>query len=685
MSWDRIGTLSEAASKAMEYPIVHDYGVSLGYASYGWSRYDFENRARFTTETDHVNAAVGQCIAKHAVGYPMASWQILRKTASGKDEPNPNHPLLATLARPNPIMAWPDLARIITVYRCVGGNAYLHIVRSRAGDAVELWPYHDGHITPVPGGPLWIQHYLFHRPDGTQTPIEREDIIHLKWPVVSAAEPWKGVSPLVQIAREADSDNEMTRIVYTYLKNDATPRGALIDAKGTIASPQQRASLMQQWHAEQGGENRGRMPVLTGFTFQRFALDFKELDLSSIRAVPEARIAGAFLTDVIHAGLTAGMVASTYDNRRGAREFFFEDALVPMWQADAETMTQLLMPSDATHYIWPYTRDVPALRKDLNAAVSRAVLAFEKGILRRNEARAILDLDPVTDEEDVWFAEIGGAAPRPDEPEPTLVDDEEPVPDEELPDKGFKNDAEAKAVAYWKSYDTPAEKFSAQLAAALAKPIAAIEREVLKSVGSKSRGRKDDERFDLFDTDDAEDALAAASRVLLKSYVDSVFEQAVTEVGENWRTIRSQFDEAIGRTLKGSTEKITTAVGTIKDDLQTLLRDNSDLPADELTQLVKEKFSFYSEAGAARIARTTATYATGSSQREAWGELDVEYSWLSQRDGATRDSHRSADGQRPDKEGYFKVGGDRMRHPGAGSIAKENVNCRCVLRGTIRE
>jgi hypothetical protein len=62
--------------------------------------------------------------------------------------------------------------------------------------------------------------------------------------------------------------------------------------------------------------------------------------------------------------------------------------------------------------------------------------------------------------------------------------------------------------------------------------------------------------------------------------------------------------------------------------------------------------------------------------------LILEKEWISQRDGVVRDTHRLADGQRVQKNGYFNVGGYNMLYPAdssGGAPGKEIINCRCSI------
>lgn len=56
--------------------------------------------------------------------------------------------------------------------------------------------------------------------------------------------------------------------------------------------------------------------------------------------------------------------------------------------------------------------------------------------------------------------------------------------------------------------------------------------------------------------------------------------------------------------------------------------------------------------------------------------------WVSQQDGAVREDHRRADGQRRSVNGTFDVGGHRLRFPGEPVGPPEIwINCRCLLAG----
>lgn len=73
---------------------------------------------------------------------------------------------------------------------------------------------------------------------------------------------------------------------------------------------------------------------------------------------------------------------------------------------------------------------------------------------------------------------------------------------------------------------------------------------------------------------------------------------------------------------------------------------------------------------------------------EAGIEKDLVKHWLSSRDDAVRESHQEA--ERVYESGIdikknFVVGSDNMDAPCNGSVAEENINCRCGLYYSKKE
>lgn len=333
------------------------------------------------------NAAVFACLEVLAFAFPEAQLRIYDGDSEDA-QPLPNHPLRKLLNRPNPRMGEAELLLITIVYAAIGGNAYWHKVRGRAGQVVELWPYHAGQMRAVPGGPTWILRYEYDNGDGIWQPIPVEDIVHFKWPSPDPEQPWQAQPPLAAAGREVDTDNEITRYLFALLKNDAVPRLALkLPAGEGLKDPEIRR-MKQQWRERYGGDNRGDIAILEqGAEIQRVGLDLAELTFDALHRIPETRIAAVLRVPAILAGLAAGLERSTFANFKEARQLFAEGTLIPLWRLFASEIASDLGPEFRAPDVRFDISRVQALQEDTTARWKRALDAFQRGILKRNEAR----------------------------------------------------------------------------------------------------------------------------------------------------------------------------------------------------------------------------------------------------------------------------------------------------------
>jgi len=183
---------------------------------------------------------------------------------------------------------------------------------------------------------------------------------------------------------------------------------------------------------------------------------------------------------------------------------------------------------------------------------------------------------------------------------------------------------------------------------------------------------------ELFDDEEWARKLEEATGETLTALQKAALLESLRAIGENMDSLPSNFSDVLKTELRNSTEKITESIGTIRKEVQDILGNNTDASASELRELLTKKFDTLKQSRAETIARTSANHTTNAAQSKTWGAYEIEVVWLTQRDGDVRDSHLKADGQKRGEDGLFQVGADSMPYPCAGSIAAENVNCRCM-------
>jgi HK97 family phage portal protein len=378
--------LARRQAKAAELPFIPSWIKT------SWLDPSFD---RLTREGYKANAAVYGCISALTFAFPEAPLVVSQLAG----DPLPRHPLQLLLQRPNPLLSEAELALIVATYLSIGGNCYLHKIRSGAGLPVELWPYHAGQMRPVPSPTAWVDAYEYTDGSGVWHRVPAADIVHLRWPSVDPEQPWLALPPLRAVAREVDTDTEATRYLYALLVNDAMPRAAITLPPGVTLTDAQFARLQQQWQSRHGGDNRGRAAFLEGgATVERLALSMEELAFDALRRVPETRIAMAFRVPAIIAGLNAGLEKATYANFAEARRMFVENTLVPLWRLIADTIEQDLGAEFGGNLLVRHDLGrVGALQENEDAKYTRVLGAWESGLITRNEGRQALGLPRVED------------------------------------------------------------------------------------------------------------------------------------------------------------------------------------------------------------------------------------------------------------------------------------------------
>lgn len=357
---------------------------------------------RLAAEGFRANSVVFACASTLAFSFAEPKLMTWAQGDKGR-QMLPKHPATQLLQRPNNRMGHADLLRHVMLYTSIGGNCYIHKVRSQAKRVVELWPYNDGVITPIQGHGPWVDHYEYEDVTGETKDIPIEDIIHIQW-IPDPLYPWKGLSPIIACAREVDTDNEATRYLFALLKNDAIPRLAISRDKDTLPlTPDEFQRQKQQWADRQGGENRGGVALLEpGMSIQIVGLDLQQLAFEALRRVPEARLTAAMRVPAVLTGLNVGLEQMTYNNVTGMRKYFTESTMVSLWRMFEDALTAGLLSEFGGGEVGGEViafdlSSVIALREGAAEKRQWVDAAVRGGYLTVNEARTEMGLPSVKD------------------------------------------------------------------------------------------------------------------------------------------------------------------------------------------------------------------------------------------------------------------------------------------------
>lgn len=360
------------------------------------------------------NAIVYACIARKAETAALAPPVAYGGERAAPERFPDDHPLAQLLRRPNPFMSWYEFQEMLIVYLELDGNVFVYKARERPGGPVMgLYPLRSDRVRPVPKGGRLLG-YVY---DGQDTgvfagvePFLPEDVIHVRYP--NPGDPFeglgRGMSPLAAVARTVDLDNSNTSFLGQFFANAAVPFG-LLKTKVKLLD-EEVARIRARMRAQYAGSrNWHEMMILDADAeYQRLGLDLKELEFAALDARNEARICAVLRVPPIIAGARLGIERSTYSNYEEARRSFWEDTLVPMYRRFEDGWNAGLQ--DAFPEAWvayDFSR-VPALAEPAGERDKRIQEGWKVGLLRRNEARAALGLEPDAERDGFIDELLGG-------------------------------------------------------------------------------------------------------------------------------------------------------------------------------------------------------------------------------------------------------------------------------------
>ena len=226
---------------------------------------------------------------------------------------------------------------------------------------------------------------------------------------------------------------------------------------------------------------------------------------------------------------------------------------------------------------------------------------------------------------------------------------------------------------YAKAFDDVLNKASAKIAKDWGRALDKLYRSI---TGTKSMQLKiDDFSLDVWESEFV-NATEGSREELVSLLVTLAAEEGDAAPEGEFRTARREG-------MNESSAKIAESVGTIRDDIRTLIANNPRAKEDELAALLKEKFTTLKASRADAIARTTSTATTGTVQRKVWEEIGgIKREWVAL--AGARPTHAAAHGQTEGEKaspGNFLINGRETPYPAGPNLdAEDAVNCRCFTR-----
>lgn len=512
---------------------------------------------------------------------PPMLWSIDK---DGNEEQEPHHNLLRLLTRPNPFYSGATLWMATLMDYNVDGNGYWIKIRNRIGAVQQLWYTPSWMLEPEGDEKTFIKKYIY-TIDGEKIELDPEDVVHFRFGL-DPDNQRKGRSPLKTVLREVFTDDEAARFTAALLKNMGVPGLLISPDTDTPPGPDDVKATKEYVNSEFTGEGRGKALTLSGKTkVQEFGFSPEQLNLKSLRRIPEERTTAVLGIPAIVAGLGAGLDRSTFANMSEAREMAYESNIIPTQRIMGEEVRFQLLPDfEPDPWVWRFGFDlsnVRVLQEDQNKLFQRMDIAVKGGWATVAEGKREVGL-PVTDADEVYLRSIAtmevplGEVREEDtteEPPPIpLPPGEELPPEEEPAEPGEEGDAagdepkvKARQTRAQVTLDRALQQDALILAAAMSEQLEHVFDDMGKQAAELAKGKTD---AAIKDTNGHE----------LKDADDNSAEAISFQVAEDADgKLRAKFEQHYGRTAKQT-----------QDTVNHVMEIGANIPDEVMVRLIQE-------------------------------------------------------------------------------------------------
>lgn len=366
-----------------------------------------------------------------AKGFALAVWAYrcikLRMDAlaavqigleDGNEEEIPDHPVLDLLTNVNSTLNYGDLMRFTEAAYCIWGRSYWLFVEQAPmlGIGNTLLPSMG--VTEINWlNPITMKYIAGNR--GIAGFEQRIGAQSQFYPSSSVAyfrnfnplDDLGGLSPLSVALQEINAELNAVQYVESFFGNDARPAGLL-----TTDQPMMDAEIerTRTWWEKlfKGVENKWKTGIVGGgLKWQQISFPPDQLAMPELREEDRRAICAAF---GVPPALAGAWEASNFATAKEAKASLYQDTIIPQLEYYGEVLNFSLLSKypdlveRKARIKWKLNK-VAALQESTDTKATRIATLFEKNVMKRNEARAELGLDPVPDEEDGFSNEIGAA------------------------------------------------------------------------------------------------------------------------------------------------------------------------------------------------------------------------------------------------------------------------------------
>ncbi len=324
------------------------------------------------------------------------------------------HPLSKLALRPNSYMSRVEFMQYCVVYLNVHGNCFIALTGVNDNLELGMFPLRPDRVRIIPqkseDGTEAVIGYAYYPQGATEDTailILPENMAHIKFP-----NPYDhfegqgyGLSPMSAAAYSIDTDNEMTRFLTRFFRNNGMMPGGTINLPYE-SDPEDITQLRDQLVDMYGGSEEWGKPLVIdkGGTYTSSVPSFKDMALDNIDFRNIQRTAAVFGVDGMLIGLDRA--SSTFSNRQEAKDDFWERVMYTELLLFEEELRHKVDLGDGTFLRYDLTA-LPAFAVDTNLQAETYV-QLVNNFVPPNEAKLIVGLSiPDMEGGDISYMPVG--------------------------------------------------------------------------------------------------------------------------------------------------------------------------------------------------------------------------------------------------------------------------------------
>jgi HK97 family phage portal protein len=331
----------------------------------------------------------------------------------------PDHPYLDILDAPNPEMSGEDLFKDFAYWWITNGNVYWYKQRDRAGRLLALFPLASDQVRPYtqPGSGDFITYYECDVDENRAVLAPRRvppsDMIHFRF-ALDPHDRRVSINPLAAVTAELLADEQAILYQSAIMKNFGVPPFLVSPKPEASGSYNLKAEEMKRevMQSQQGSRRGTPMVFNRPVDLTAFGFSPDQMSVDKSRRLPEERVAAVLGIPGLVLQFGSFLDRATYSNMESAIQLAWNGFVIPTYRDISSTFRRSLMPEYVLDPMdwWPgfdYAAS-PAMAEDIDALYQRNTLAYDKGWLKRGEARAAAGLEVSEAEDDIYKAAPSG-------------------------------------------------------------------------------------------------------------------------------------------------------------------------------------------------------------------------------------------------------------------------------------